>query len=87
MKIEEFRKTGMDVAHLGDAISDCRWDDCAPQPGRVYIGCLYIERHPDGWSLPLERGEFEGELADLEEMLFKWAAEEGYFSGINESEF
>ncbi len=79
MTFEEFQATGT----LKDALP-C-WADYfdtieeSPQ-AMVYHGDLYIEKHPQGWYLLLERSDWiTTDLADLERKLYEFGISGGFF--------
>lgn len=89
MDLQQFRATGRDVADLGDEFKDMDLDGT---PGRVYLykAGAYIERWEDDrhgvappngptWLLTLGRDQYDGELPMLEEKLFEWCRDEGFF--------
>jgi hypothetical protein len=89
MTLEEFRATGQDVHDLGMVLSDSRWEP-KTQQGRLYVGCLYIERRPaegwengdpHGWFLSADPHEewLSDDLPRLEALLYEWALANGYF--------
>ena len=80
MTIEEFRATKKEVENLSEATEDSYPD--TPRPGWTYAdNCLVIERNDfseEEAYLILGNCEYEGPLASLEELLYKWATDEGY---------
>lgn len=75
MTLEQFRATGRDVDDLAAEHPGLDLDGIA---GRIYVGPSgpYVERHDDGWHLILGNSEYVGSLAELEPLLYDWAASE-----------
>lgn len=89
MTLEQFRATAVDCNDIDAAIADARWDEEeAPARGKIYLGCLYIERRPvagwanaatEEWHLILGNCEWlSDDLAELEAKLYEFACDEGY---------
>ena len=77
MTVEQFRATGRDVVDLGAEIPG---QDLEGQSGRIYHGGAYLMLQVDGqWSLILGNEEYWEPLWALEERLYLWARDEGYF--------
>lgn len=83
MTLDQFRATGVECEDLAAALSD----DQDLGAGRIYIGCLYIERtnekwlHPENgeWHLLLGNCEWQtNDLPRLEALLYEYAMSEGF---------
>jgi hypothetical protein len=94
MTFEQFQATGRAVDNLGDHISDMRFEEMQDAeeivrtPGRLYLGCLYIENVTENWPEAAQRGKWyllierdetiTDDLAGLERELYDWAMASGY---------
>lgn len=80
MTLDAFRATGRDVIDLGAEIPGM---DLEGDSGRVYLyeGGPFIELVVDGsWMLILGNEHWiERDIAPLEERLYEWAKDEGFF--------
>lgn len=89
MDLQQFRATGRDVPDLGAELPGMDLDGTA---GRIYLheGGAYIERWEDDrhgvappngptWLLTLGRDQYDGDLPKLEQLLFDWCRDEGFF--------
>jgi hypothetical protein len=89
MDLQQFRATGRDVANLDTELPDMGLENT---PGRIYLheGGAYIERWEDDrhgvappngptWLLTLGRDQYDGDLPKLEELLWQWCKDEGFF--------
>ena len=91
MTLAEFRAAGTDCADLGTALDDALWsEEGYIAVGRIYPGNLWIERMPDNWPLnPDAAGKWylliyrddwlSDDLSELEERLYNFGVDEGYF--------
>lgn len=77
MDLQQFRASGRDVPDLGVVHPGL---DLEGKAGRVYDGGGYIERQSDtSWYCQIDRDEYSGPLAQLEERLHEWCSRERFW--------
>jgi hypothetical protein len=77
MSLEQFRASGRDVIDLGAEIPGMDLDG---QSGRIYHGGAYLMLQVDGqWSLIIGNQEYWEPRERLEQRLYLWAKDEGFF--------